>query len=101
MEARVAKLEESAVETRDRLVRIETRLQGIDATLATMPTKADLAELNANMIKWIAGTALALAAAGITVMTFVLNYATPRVSAAQPAPIIITIPAAGAPAKAP
>lgn len=89
MEARVAKLEEFAAETRDRLARIESRLDGIDAHMAT---KADLAELSARMIKWIAGTAIAMGAAAITVMTFVLNHAVPRAPAAQPAPIIITIP---------
>jgi predicted methyltransferase len=94
MEARITKLEEFAAETKDRLVRIETRLDGINATMATMATKADLADLSERMIKWIAGTAIAMSAAAITVMTFVLNHATPKAPVVQPAPIIITIPAA-------
>ena len=101
MEARVAKLEEFAAETRDRLARIESRLDGIDARMAT---KADLAELSERMIKWIAGTAIAMSAAAITVMTFVLNHAVSRAPAVQPAPIIITIPApaaGGVPSAAP
>ena len=43
----------------------------------------------ANMIKWIVGTAIALGATGLTVITFVLNNATPKAPAAAPAPIII------------
>ena len=104
MEARVAKLEEFAAETRDRLARIESRLDGIDARMAMMATKADLAELSERMIKWIAGTAIAMSAAAITVMTFVLNHAVSRAPAVQPAPIIITIPApaaGGVPSAAP
>jgi hypothetical protein len=97
MEARVAKLEESAVETRDRLARIESRLDGIDERMAT---KADLAELSERMIKWIAGTAIAMSAAAITVMTFVLNNAVPKAQSPPPAPIIITIPVpSAAPAR--
>ena len=99
MEARAAKLEEFAVETRDRLARIESRLDGIDARMAMMATKADLAELSERMIKWIAGTAIAMSAAAITVMTFVLNNAVPKAPAVQPAPIIITIPTPVAPSR--
>lgn len=86
MEDRIVKLEEFAVETRERLMRIETRL---DQTA----TKADMHELQATMIKWIIGTVSALGIAGITVMTFVLNNATSKAapSAAAP-PIIITLP---------
>jgi hypothetical protein len=97
MEARVAKIEEFAVETRDRLARIESRLDGIDERMAT---KADLAQLSERMIKWIAGTAIATSAAAITVMTFVLNNAVPKAPVPQPAPIIITIPVpSAAPAR--
>ena len=96
METRVAKLEEFAADTRDRLARIETRLDGIEARMAT---KADLAELASTMVKWIVGAASGLGIAGITVMTFVLNNATPKASSAPPAPIIINVPtpAASAP----
>jgi hypothetical protein len=97
MEARVAKLEEFAVETRDRLARIESRLDGIDERMAT---KADLAQLSERMIKWIVGTAIAMSAAAITVMTFVLNNAVPKAQSPPPAPIIITIPVpSAAPAR--
>jgi hypothetical protein len=96
MEARVEKLEEFVVEAWNRLTKIETRL---DQTA----TKADLAGLEARMhkgfaemIRWVVGSAIVLGATAITVITFVLNYATPprNLSAplAQPAPIVIQLP---------
>lgn len=90
METRVSKLEGFALETRDRLARIESRLD-------TFATKADLQEMGSSMIKWMVGTAVGLGVAAITVMTFVLNNAAPKPPAAvvQPAqqpPVIINIP---------
>jgi len=94
IESRLGKLEDFAVETRERLTRIETRLE-------QTATKADVAELAASMIKWIVGVAFGMSAAGITVMTFVLNNATPKASpplvvaptpAPTPQPIIIQLP---------
>lgn len=88
MEARVLKLEDFALETRDRLTRIETKL---DATA----TKADLMEAVNGQIKWMIVTAVGLGVAAITVMTFVLNNAVPKTAAQQAqAPIIINVPAA-------
>ena len=69
MEDRIVKLEEFAAETRERLSRIETRLE-------QTATKADLQEAIASMIKWVAAIAVMLGATAITVMTFVLNNAT-------------------------
>jgi hypothetical protein len=91
IESRLGKLEEFAVETRERLTRIETRL---DQMAASMATKADLAEFSATMIKWIVGIAFGMSAAGITVMTFVLNNAAPKAVSppAGPVPIIIQLP---------
>lgn len=86
MEDRVAKLEEFTHDARDRLTRIETRL---DQTA----TKSDLHEAMNGMVKWMVGTAVGLGVAGITVMTFVLNNAAPKAPPATPAPIVITIPA--------
>lgn len=98
-----------------RLETIETRMDG---RLANMETKIDVkfAELKSEMhkgtaelVKWVVGTAIAMAAVAITVMTFVLNNAVPKAAAApavQPAPIILyaqptqmpsTLPQVGAP----
>lgn len=96
MEARVSRLEEFSKTTSEklagigeRLVRIETKLENISGSMAT---KAEMHDMTAQMVKWIVGTAVGLAAAGITVMTFVLNNATPKAQTAQQAPIIITVP---------
>lgn len=90
MEARIVKLEDFAQETRERLTRIETKLD-------QSATKADLSEAMNGMVKWVVGTAVGLGVAGITVMTFVLNNAAPKAPAAplaQTAPIIINVPGA-------
>ena len=81
MENRIEKLEEFVTDTRDRLTKIETRL---DQTA----TKSDLHEVSASLIKWVVGTAVGLGAAAITVMTFVLGNATPKAPTPQQ-PIII------------
>lgn len=85
MEERVGKLEEFAQDAKDRLIKIETRL---DQTV----TKADLSDAMNAQIKWMVGTAVVLGVAAITVMTFVLNNAIPKVPTAPavtPAPIVI------------
>lgn len=96
MEDRVAKLEDFAIDTRDRLARIETKL---DAFPSIFATKADLQEMGSNLIKWMVGTAAGLGVAAITVMTFVLNNAAPKAPSVQAPPnIIINVPASAAPA---
>ena len=99
MEAGPTPLEQFAAETRERFARIEARL---DMTA----TKDDMADLRAElhqeflaMVKWMVGTAVVLGASAITIITFVLNYATqpkypPQVQtlpSKQP-PIIIQMP---------
>lgn len=96
MEVRVTKLESDVVEIRERLIRIETRL---DQTA----TKGDVERIGATLVKWMIGLMFGFTTSMIMVMTFVLNYAAPpqgrfakldaAVAAApsQP-PIIITIP---------
>lgn len=97
IEVRVTKLEGEVVEFRERLIRIETRL---DQTA----TKEDVERMGATLVRWFIGTMLGSFALLITVMTFVLNYAAPpqgrfakleaavAAAPAQPAPIIINIP---------
>ena len=93
MEARIAKLEDSATETRDRLVRIETRLDNTATKADVAELRAEISDTKADLVKWIVGTAIGLGVAGITVMTFVLNNAAPKTPAApQQQPIIINIP---------
>lgn len=97
MDARVGKLEDFAHETRDRLTRIETRIESMDKTVAT---KSELHDMKAELVKWIVGTAIGLGVAGITVMTFVLNNASPKQSPASSQPIIITVPPVATPSPA-
>lgn len=86
IETRLDRLEDFAIEARERLARIETRL---DQTA----TKADLAALSATMVKWIVGMVSGAALAAITVMTFVLNNAVPKAAPQPPpAPIVIQLP---------
>ncbi len=85
MDKRVEKLEEFAQDAKDRLIKIETRLDQV-------VTKADLSDAMNAQIKWMVGTAVVLGVAAITIMTFVLNNAVPKPPAAaplQPAPIVI------------
>ncbi|MET0857960.1 MAG: hypothetical protein ABWY27_14485 [Telluria sp.] len=88
---------------------MEDRLARVEARLDLTATKADLAELRAELhleflglVKWMVGTAVVLGASAITIMTFVLNYAAPPRNQAIPAgqtlaPIIIPVPPYSAP----
>lgn len=94
------------------------RITSLEAVIPTLATKTDLlatktdlqAEIGglrvemhkgfADQVKWIVGTAIALGAAGITVMTFVLNNAVPKVSIAQPQPTVIVAPGLVSPTPA-
>lgn len=97
---------------------MEARIKALEDAVKDLPTKADLNEVRLSVksdvlaaengiIKWMVGTAVALGAAAITVMTFVLNNAAPKSAPApvaqpapaQQAPIIITVPSNTAPSK--
>lgn len=91
------------VDMEARVTAVEQSIARIDAVLPNLATKAELAELRADVhkgfadqTKWIIGTGFAGIAVFITVMTFVLNNATPKQPAppAQQAPIIINVPQA-------
>jgi len=85
---------------------LHARVARLEATVAT---KADIADLRSelhkavgDLIKWIVGTLFAAVVLCVTLMTFVLNNATPKVAPAVPAPIIIQMPeAVPAPVSAP
>lgn len=101
IENRFVRLEEFAAVTGERLARIEARLED-------MATKADLVELRAEVhrsanetIRWIVGMSIGLGVAGITIITFVLNNATPKVPLAPGAPITIYTQPAPATAQVP
>lgn len=107
LEPRVARLEDSVARIEKDVLELKTDVHdlkidvaGIKSQLQHFATKSDLSDMKADMIKWIVGTALAMSAAGITVMTFVLNNAIPKNEKTAQAPIIIHMPAAS-PALAP
>lgn len=82
-----ARLETIEVRMDGRLATIESK---IDAKFAELRT--DMHKGTAELVKWVVGTAIAMAAVAITVMTFVLNNAVPKAPSAQPAqpqPIVI------------
>lgn len=104
METRVAKLEDFVVDARERLTKIETRLDQTATKSDIGDMRVDMHKGFVDMTKWIVGTAVGMGAAGIVVMTFVLNNAVPKAPAtppAQPQPIVIYAPAPPAPAAKP
>lgn len=76
-----ARLETIEVRMDGRLATIESK---IDAKFAELRT--DMHKGTAELVKWVVGTAIAMAAVAITVMTFVLNNAVPKAPTAAPAP---------------
>lgn len=104
MEARVSALEE-VVKNLPTKADLDALRQGskADITEVKLGLKSDLLAAESALIKWIVGVAIGLGAAGITVMTFVLNNAVPKTPTAisQPAagqqPIIINVPSASTP----
>lgn len=86
---------------------MESRLSKLESIVSTLATKLDIADLRSEMhkgsgdvIKWVVGTAIAISAAGVTIITFVLNNATPKAAPPQPQPpaIIINVPSQISPA---
>ena len=71
-EQRFEKLEAFENETRQRLVRIETRLDGIESRMATKEDIANLrtemAQMELRLLKWFIGTAITLTAASGTIV---------------------------------
>jgi len=92
MEARVAKLEDFADETRERLARIETRLEETATKADVEALRVEMHKGFADIIKWMVGLAVVISATAITVITFVLNNAVPKTPPATPQPPIIVYP---------
>ncbi|MBH3464450.1 hypothetical protein I5Q49_06270 [Pseudomonas carnis] len=75
LEQRIVALEKSTLEIREKLVRIETKLEGVEKTMAT---KADLSDLKTaiaegftSQTKWFISTAVALAVIAFTAAKFI------------------------------
>lgn len=65
---RVERLEDAQLEIRERLARLEARLEGVSTQMAT---KADLGALEATLPKWFVGTAVALASLAFAAARFI------------------------------
>ncbi|MRW86540.1 hypothetical protein GJ698_20935 [Pseudoduganella sp. FT26W] len=98
METRIAKLEELMTDTRERLVRIEERLEQCATKTDLEALRAEMHKGFSEMIKWIVGTAIVMSGTGIVVMTFVPNNAVPKAPPPAPLPpvVIYTQPAPAA-----
>lgn len=88
-----ARLETIGTDMGGRIVTLEAR---IDAKFAELRT--DMHRGFADMTKWIVATALGVGALSITITTFVMNNAVPKLPA-SPAPIVVY--GASAPVSAP
>jgi hypothetical protein len=87
MDNRLKKLEDFAVDTRERLARLEARIEQI---FAEMLTKAEFAQQITRLMQFFIVTLVSVLAVMITVMTFVLNYAAPpRVAAVPSQPTVV------------
>lgn len=101
MEARVVKLEEFASETRERLARIETRLEQTATKTDVEALRVEMHKGFADIVKWMVGLAIVMSASAVTVMTFVLNNAIPKTPPAAPQPPVIVYTQPFAPAPQP
>lgn len=75
LEQRLVALEKSTLEIREKLVRIETKLEGVEKTMATKTDISDLktaiAEGFTSQTKWFISTAIALAVIAFTAAKFI------------------------------
>jgi hypothetical protein len=91
---RMGRFEERLEQTRLEVQVIDVRLTRIETRLDQTATKTDLQQAINSMVKWVVGTMFGASVAAVTIMTFVLNNATPRGAPPSPAPIIIQLPPA-------
>ena len=87
MEARIAKLEEFATDAKERLARIEARQTELADKLGAL--QVEMHRGFADMIKWVVGTAIVLGGTALTVITFVLNNATPKAAPMPPQSVVV------------
>jgi hypothetical protein len=100
MEAR-ARATDSKIDTLE--IRMDARASVTDAKIDALESRMDtrfakfearLQKSFADFIKWMVASAIAMIAVGVTLLIFMFSNFTPR----QQVPIVITVPAASAPA---
>jgi hypothetical protein len=94
MDERIARLEEFATDARERLARIEARQSELAAHQLELTGKVGALQVEmhrgfADMIKWVVGTAIVLGGTALTVITFVLNNATPKAVPMPPQSVVV------------
>lgn len=101
MRERVTKLEAFAAEAFRRFDRLDATCERLERTCEHIDTEVKVLrqDLNQyrietkrdidNAIRWIVGVMLAISMAAITIITFVLNHATPKAQPATQQPIVI------------
>lgn len=103
MDARIATLEATipTLATKEEMVKLrgETREGFADVRAAIETVRTDMHKGTAEIIKWVVGTAVVISVAAVTIITFVLNNASPKAAAPSQQPIIINVPAQTQPAK--
>ncbi|MES2128272.1 MAG: hypothetical protein V4463_13460 [Pseudomonadota bacterium] len=92
IDGHLQKLEDFAVEARQEFRGIDTRLSRIEVRLDQTASKDDLAYAINGVIKWMVGLAITLSVAAVTIMTFVLNNATPKATGSAPPAIFYVYP---------
>ncbi len=93
MDARLAKLEAliPTLSTKEEVVKLrgETKEGFADVRTSIEAVRSDMHKNTSEIIKWVVGTAIVISMAAITIMTFVLNNATPKQTPAAQQPIVI------------
>ena len=94
MDERIARLEEVAIDAKERLARIEARQSELAAHQLELTGKVGALQVEmhkgfADMIKWVVGTAIVLGGTALTVITFVLNNATPKAPPLTPQSVVV------------
>jgi hypothetical protein len=87
MDERIARLEEFATDARERLARIEARQSELADKVGGL--QVEMHKGFADMIKWVVGTAIVLGGTALTVITFVLNNATPKSAPTPPQSVVV------------
>lgn len=93
IDARLDKIEVRLDKHGGMFVDVLARLARIEERLEHMATKEDLEKMGATIVKWVVGMIFASSVAAITVMTFVLNNASPKAPVLSPVPIVVQLPA--------
>ena len=89
MEARLIKLEEFAVETRERLAKVELRLEQTATKTDIADIRADMHKASADIARWMIATVISLFLGFGGLFFVVTNFTRTPAPTINPAPIVI------------